>query len=93
MIEPDPAAQNVWSAALDELRLGMSEANYSSYLAGTYATALASDRLTVAVSNPLVRETLAQRFRQHVARAVLDVVGRPLAVAFVNGRTEAAPES
>ncbi len=64
----------IWDAALGELRLGMSQANYESYLAGTSATEFEDDELTVAVSNPLVRETLEQRFRQHILRALYDVV-------------------
>jgi chromosomal replication initiator protein len=70
----------IWDAALGELRLGMSQANFESYLAGTTATAFDDDELTVAVSNPLVRETLEQRFRQHIVRALFDVVGRPCRV-------------
>lgn len=75
----------IWDAALGELRLGMSQANYESYLAGTSATAFEDDELTVAVSNPLVRETLEQRFRQHILRALYDVVGRPCRVRMVSG--------
>jgi len=75
----------VWDAALGELRLGMSQANFESYLAGTTATAFDDDELTVAVSNPLVRETLEQRFRQHILRALYDVVGRPCRIQFVSG--------
>jgi chromosomal replication initiator protein len=75
----------VWDAALGELRLGMSQANFESYLAGTVATAFDDDELTVAVSNPLVRETLEQRFRQHIMRALYDVVGRPCRVHLVSG--------
>jgi chromosomal replication initiator protein len=76
----------VWDAALGELRLGMSQANFESYLAGTQATSFEGDELTVAVTNPLVRETLEQRFRQHILRALYDVVGRPCRVHLVSGR-------
>ena len=78
----DPA--RVWNAALGELRLGMSQANFESYLAGTQATAFDDDELTVAVGNPLVRETLEQRFRQHILRALYDVVGRPCRIQLVS---------
>ena len=80
----------VWDAALGELRLGMSQVNFESYLAGTEATAFEDDELTVAVSNPLVRETLEQRFRQHILRALYDVVGRPCRVHLVSGSARAA---
>ena len=75
----------IWDAALGELRLGMSQANYESYLAGTQARAFDEDELTIAVSNPLVRETLEQRFRQHIVRALYDVVGRPCRIRLVSG--------
>ncbi len=74
----------IWDAALGELRLGMSQANFESYLAGTTATEFEDDELTVAVANPLVRETLEQRFRQHILRALFDVVGRPCRVRMIS---------
>jgi chromosomal replication initiator protein len=80
----------IWDAALGELRLGMSQANFESYLAGTSATAFEDDELTVAVANPLVRETLEQRFRQHMLRALFDVVGRPCRVRLVSAGPRAA---
>jgi chromosomal replication initiator protein len=78
-------AARIWDAALGELRLGMSQANFESYLAGTEASAFDDDELTILVHNPLVRETLEQRFRQHVLRALFDVVGRPCRARFVSG--------
>ena len=79
----DPA--RIWDAALGELRLGMSQANFESYLAGTEASAFDDDELTILVQNPLVRETLEQRFRQHILRALFDVVGRPCRVRLTSG--------
>jgi chromosomal replication initiator protein len=80
----DPS--RVWDAALGELRLAMSQANFESYLAGTTATGFDDqDEVTVAVSNPLVRETLEQRFRPHILRALYDVVGRPCRVRLISG--------
>ncbi|MCC6175522.1 MAG: chromosomal replication initiator protein DnaA [Chloroflexi bacterium] len=63
----------------------MSRANFESYLAGTSGTAFEDDELTVSVGNPLVRETLEQRFRPHIVRALFDVVGRPCRVRLVSG--------
>jgi chromosomal replication initiator protein len=84
----DPA--RIWDAALGELRLGMSQANFESYLAGTQASAFDNDELTIRVQNPLVRETLEQRFRQHIVRALFDVVGRPCRIRFAaaGGRSD-----
>src|SRR5919112_5606499 len=80
----------IWDAALGELRLGMSQANFESYLAGTEASAFEDDELTILVQNPLVRETLEQRFRQHILRALYDVVGRPCQILLVSGSTRPA---
>jgi chromosomal replication initiator protein len=81
----DPA--KIWDAALGELRLGMNQANYESYLAGTAATAFDEDglELVVAVPNPLVRETLEQRFRPAINRALYDVLGQACKVRLVTG--------
>lgn len=85
-IEAEPAAVEVWDAVLVELRLGMSQANFESYLAGSVGARMEGGLLTVAVPNPLVREVLEQRFRQHILRALLDVLGSPCRVGFVGGR-------
>jgi chromosomal replication initiator protein len=79
----------IWDAALGELRLGMNRANFESYLAETRATAFDQDELTVTVPNPLVRETLEQRFRPAINRALYDVLGRPCKVRLVTGGTRA----
>ncbi|MFN8525225.1 MAG: chromosomal replication initiator protein DnaA [Chloroflexota bacterium] len=76
----------IWEAALGELRLVMNKANFDSYLAATTATELEGDELIVAVQNPLVRETLEQRFRPAIHRALFDVLGRPCRVRLVAGR-------
>jgi chromosomal replication initiator protein len=83
-------ATRIWDAALGELRLGMNRANYESYLAGTTATAFDEDELTVAVPNPLVRETLEQRFRPAITRALWDVLGRSCRVRLTSGGARGA---
>ena len=77
----DPA--KIWDAALGELRLDMNQANFESYLAGTTAAAFDGESLTVAVANPIVRETLERRFRRSIERALYDVLGRACEVRLV----------
>src|SRR5215213_8047328 len=84
----DPA--KIWEAALGELRVAVNRANYESFLDGTVATAFGDDELTVAVSNPLVRETLDQRFRPTIKHALYNVLGRPCEVRLVSGGNRAA---
>jgi chromosomal replication initiator protein len=83
MSVPDPA--RVWEAALGELRLGMNEANFNSFLADTRATEFDENGLTITVPNPLVRETLERRFRPAIQRALFDVLGRGCGVRLVTG--------
>jgi len=80
----------IWEAALGELRVAVNRANFESFLDGTVATAFGEDELTVAVSNPLVRETLDQRFRPTIKHALYNVLGRPCEVRLVSGVRRAA---
>jgi len=86
-------AGKIWDAALGELRLGMNQANFESYLAGTTATSFDENGLTVAVPNPLVRETLDQRFRPAIHRALYDVIGHPCNVRLVTGGSRAGRDA
>lgn len=86
-------AGRIWEAALRELRLGMSVANFESYLVGTAGVAFEDDELTVTVGNPLVRDTLEQRFRQHILRALFDVVGRPCRLRLADARQNTSSDS
>ena len=80
----------IWEAALGELRVAVNRANFESFLDGTVATAFGDDELTVAVSNPLVRETLDQRFLPTIKHALYNVLGRPCEVRLVSGSNRAA---
>jgi chromosomal replication initiator protein len=82
-------ASRIWDAALGQLRLGMNRANYDSYLAATFATGYDGSELTVAVPNPIIRETLERRFQPAMMRALLDVVGHQVGVRLVNGTARA----
>lgn len=76
---------HLWGSALAVLAEGMNAANYESYLAGTWAVGRdQGGGLVVGVGNPLVRDTLAQRFGPHVGRALYDVAGGPVGVRFVH---------
>ena len=81
-------AGRVWAAALAELRLGMTQANFEANLGATRAVAFEDDQMTVAVGSPLVRDTLDARFRQHILRALFDAVGRPCLLRVVVGRAQ-----
>ncbi|MFN8164554.1 MAG: AAA family ATPase, partial [Solirubrobacterales bacterium] len=69
-------AGRIWRKVLDQLKQDMSAANFESYFSGTEAEVFADDEMVVSIDNPLTRDTLVARFRQHILRALFDVVGR-----------------
>ncbi len=75
----------IWDAALGELQLNMNRANFQSFLAGTTGSGFDGDEMVVAVPNPLVRETLEQRFRPAITRVLYDVLGRACKLRLVSG--------
>jgi hypothetical protein len=62
----------------------MSAANFEQ-LAGTVALGRdATGALVVGAGNPIVRRTLEERFRQHIAWALYDVAGCRVGVVLVD---------
>jgi hypothetical protein len=80
---PDEAAR-IWADALADLTLTMSRANFENHLAGTIGVSFVDDELTVSVANPLLRETLEQRFLPHILRSLYDVTGSSCRVRLVS---------
>lgn len=80
--EPDAAetAGVVWDRVRGELSLMMSTPNYEQCTDGVEAVALTDDELVLRVENPLTRETIRQRYLQHLVRALYDVTGRAMRI-------------
>jgi chromosomal replication initiator protein len=84
-------AKQLWQAALERVRTRVSAASYTTWFKATEAIELRPDALVVGVPNSFAREHLRQRFHELATNAVGDVLGRPLAVAFVvSGRRPAS---
>lgn len=86
LLEPRPLdAVAVWNQALGVLRGLMSAANFEAYFEGSRGVRAESDGIVVEVASSLARQTLEQRFRRQIARALYDVVGRRVTVTLIVG--------
>jgi chromosomal replication initiator protein len=76
-------ARQVWQAALAQLRSRLAPGNFDAYLKDTWGVELSDDVLFVAVEQPIVRETLEQRFANLIRVVLNEVCRRPTDVRFV----------
>ncbi|MDT8307772.1 MAG: DnaA N-terminal domain-containing protein [Anaerolineae bacterium] len=79
------SAEELWQAALEELRLQMTKATFNQWLLGSAAVLEASTplSLTVAVRNRYAREWLAHRLHSVIVRTLAAVAGYRVQVRFV----------
>lgn len=85
-------AKELWQTAQGELQLQMTRATYETWLRNTQAISLENGKLTVAVSNPFVKDWLENRLLEPIERAVSSVAGRRVEVAFVVPASALQPE-
>ncbi len=81
--EFDPDAQELWQAALSELRLKMARGTFDTWLKGTEGVTLDGDTLMVAVANEFARDWLENRLISVIKRTIASLAGRELEVRFV----------
>jgi hypothetical protein len=73
--------QQIWSRALEDLKLQLPKATFDTWLMGTTAD-LDGDTLTVLVGNTFAEEWLEYRLRDRIEAAVAACAGRPLTLVF-----------
>lgn len=73
----------LWQAALRELAGTVNHANFAAFLADTVALYQSDAWVTIGAPSAYVCETLAQRFRTTMNRALFDVSGLPLRARIV----------
>jgi chromosomal replication initiator protein len=83
-------AKDVWRAALGELQLGLSRANYDTWFKETTILSEEDDVFLVAVPNAFAREWLENKYRAQVRGALQHIVGRTVDVRFVTASAAAA---
>ena len=91
--------KQLWTAALGELQVGLSRAQYDTWFKDTQIVSEEDDVYLIGVPNAFAREWLESKFRPQVRATLQHLVGRTVDVRFVtstgspatSARTSAAP--
>jgi chromosomal replication initiator protein len=75
-------AEKIWEAALGELQLQVSKANFNTWLKDSRGIAYAKGEFTVAVPTVFIAEWLKKRLHSTVCRIVSSITGQNIDVAF-----------
>ena len=75
-------AKQVWRAALGELQVSLSPANYETWLKDTALVDVDGDRFRVAAPNGFAKDWLENRYRSLIAQTLARVVGYSVNVEF-----------
>jgi chromosomal replication initiator protein len=76
-------AKQVWRAALGELQVSLSPANYETWLRDTYLVDVDDQRFRIAVPNGFAKDWLETRYRSLISQTLARVVGYSVQVEFV----------
>jgi len=93
--------KQLWTAALGELQVGLTRAQYDTWFKDTQVISEEDDVFLIAVPNAFAREWLESKFRSQVRATLQHLLGRTVDVRFVTSsggaaaasRTSAAPGS
>ncbi|MGZ3587798.1 MAG: chromosomal replication initiator protein DnaA [Candidatus Limnocylindrales bacterium] len=75
-------AKQVWRAALGELQVSLSPANYETWLRDTALSAVDDNHFRVAVPNGFAKDWLETRYRSLISQTLARVVGYSVTVEF-----------
>jgi chromosomal replication initiator protein len=85
--------KQLWTAALGELQVGVSRAQYDTWFKDTQIISEEDDVFLVGVPNAFAREWLENKFRAQVRTALQHLVGRTVDVRFVTASGAASAPS
>jgi chromosomal replication initiator protein len=87
-------AKQVWRAALGELQVSLSPANFETWLKETSLVDVDDHRFRIGVPNGFAKDWLETRYRSLISQTLARIVGYSVQVEFVvNAAPEAAPVS
>jgi chromosomal replication initiator protein len=89
-------AKQVWRAALGELQVSLSPANFETWLRDTQLVDVDEQRFRIAVPNGFAKDWLESRYRSLISQTLARIVGYGVQVEFVIGPTpesQAEPEA
>ncbi len=78
-------AKQVWRAALGELQVSLSPANYETWLRDTQLVDVDEQRFSIAVPNGFAKDWLESRYRSLISQTLARIVGYGVQVEFVVG--------
>jgi len=84
-------AKQVWRAALGELQVSLSPANFETWLKETALVAVDDNRFRVAVPNGFAKDWLETRYRSLISQTLARIVGYSVQVDFEVQQAVAAP--
>ncbi len=84
-------AKQVWRAALGELQVSLSPANFETWLRDTHLVDVDDQRFRIAVPNGFAKDWLESRYRSLISQTLARVVGYSVQVEFVVTAAEAQP--
>ena len=76
-------AKQVWRAALGELQVSLSPANFETWLRDTYLVEVDDQRFRISVPNGFAKDWLESRYRSLISQTLARVVGYSVQVEFV----------
>jgi chromosomal replication initiator protein len=83
-------AKQVWRAALGELQVSLSPANYETWLKDTQLVDVDEQRFRIGVPNGFAKDWLETRYRSLISQTLARIVGYSVQVEFVIAASEAA---
>jgi chromosomal replication initiator protein len=84
-------ARQVWRAALGELQVSLSPANFETWLRDTQLVDVDEQRFRIAVPNGFAKDWLESRYRSLISQTLARIVGYSVQVEFVIGPTPESP--
>src|SRR6476620_3463443 len=85
-------AKQVWRAALGELQVSLSPANFETWLRDTRLIDVDEQRFRIAVPNGFAKDWLESRYRSLISQTLARIVGYSVQVEFVIGPTPESPD-
>ena len=83
-------AKQVWRAALGELQVSLSPANYETWLKETQLVDVDEQRFRIGVPNGFAKDWLETRYRSLISQTLARIVGYSVQVEFIVTAAEPA---
>ena len=86
-------AAEIWDKATQDLKLALSESNFSAWFGRTQAVGLDGETLVLGVPNHFTKDWIEGRFLEPLVSAVTAAAGRPLEVAILADAAYTGPDT